>query len=158
MIISLTVNGDVRDVAAEPHYLLSDVLRDRLDLTATHVGCEQGICGACTVLVDGQPARACLLFAVQMEGHAITTLEGREPSPELRALRAAFHAHHAQQCGFCTPGILMTFAAYLRDHPDCDEAGIRAVLGGNLCRCTGYGPIVRAIMAAAAALREAADV
>jgi len=152
--LTLSVNGAAHEVSVEPRKLLSDTLREDVGLTGTHVGCEHGVCGACTVLVDGQPARACLLFAAQMEGHEVTTVEGLTPTDGLSPLQRALHEEHGLQCGFCTPGILTTFEAYLRDHPDPSDADIREVLAGNLCRCTGYGNIVRAIRKAARALRE----
>lgn len=154
--IALTVNGESHEVTVPPRKLLSDVLREDLGLTGTHVGCEHGVCGACTVLIDGQPARACLTFAVQMEGHELTTIEAVVEGEKLSPLQQALHEEHGLQCGFCTPGIVMTFTAYLRDNPDPDEAQVRAVLSGNLCRCTGYQNIVGAVMKAAAKLRDGA--
>ncbi len=154
--IRLTVNGDSHEVSVEPRKLLSDVLREDLRLTGTHVGCEHGVCGACTVLVDGAPTRACLIFAIQMEGREITTVEGLTPAEGLSPLQQALHEEHGLQCGFCTPGIVTTFEAYLRENPDPTEADIREVLAGNLCRCTGYQNIVRAIGKAAKAMREGA--
>lgn len=151
---TLTVNGETHEVFAEPRKLLSDVLREDLRLTGTHVGCEHGVCGACTVLVDGGPARACLLFAIQMEGREITTVEGVTPTEGLSPLQQALHEEHGLQCGFCTPGIITTFEAFLRENPDPGEDEIREVLAGNLCRCTGYNNIVRAVRKAAAAMRE----
>ncbi len=152
-MITLSVNGELHEVAVEPRRLLSDVLRENLGLTGTHVGCEHGVCGACTVLVDGAPVRACLAFAVQMEDHAISTIELVATAGRYSALQQAMHEEHALQCGFCTPGIVMTFEAYLKQNPDPDEAEIREVLSGNLCRCTGYQNIVAAILKAAAAMR-----
>ena len=152
-IITLTVNGQSFEAAVEPRRLLSDVLREDLGLTGTHVGCEHGVCGACTVLVDGAPTRACLTFAMQMEGHAITTIEAVAADGRYSVLQQAMHEEHALQCGFCTPGIIMTFEAYLKEHNDPNEAEIRDVLSGNLCRCTGYQNIVAAVMKAAAAMR-----
>ena len=152
-LITLTVNGQAHEVAVEPRRLLSDVLREDLGLTGTHVGCEHGVCGACTVLVDGAPARACLIFAVQMEGHAIATIESVATDGRYSALQQAMHEEHALQCGFCTPGIVMTFEAYLKQNPDPSEAEIRDVLSGNLCRCTGYQNIVAAVLKAAAVMR-----
>jgi carbon-monoxide dehydrogenase small subunit len=152
-IITLTVNGQSFEAAVEPRRLLSDVLREDLGLTGTHVGCEHGVCGACTVLVDGAPTRACLTFAMQMEGHAITTIEAVAADGRYSVLQQAMHEEHALQCGFCTPGIIMTFEAYLKEHNDPSEAEIRDVLSGNLCRCTGYQNIVAAVMKAAAAMR-----
>ncbi|MGB0084671.1 MAG: (2Fe-2S)-binding protein [Rhodomicrobiaceae bacterium] len=152
--IILTVNGETREARVEPRRLLSDVLRDDLGLTGTHVGCEHGVCGACTVLVDGRPVRACVTFAVQMEGHEITTIEAVAANGRYSPLQQALHEEHGLQCGFCTPGIIMTFEAYLKDNADPSEAEIRDVLSGNLCRCTGYQNIVAAIRKAAAAMRE----
>ena len=141
-MIALHVN-DVRHTAeVEPRTLLSDLLRHELGLTGTKVGCEQGTCGACTVQLDGEPVRACLLFAVQADGAHVTTIEGLEPGP----LQRAFHAHHALQCGFCTAGILITLDAYLKDHLEPTEAELKHALAGNLCRCTGYAPIVEAVL------------
>lgn len=151
--ITLRVNGEEHAVAVPARRLLSDVLRDDLGLTGTHVGCEHGVCGACTVLIDGAPARACLTFAVQAEGHEITTVEALAEGGRMSPLQEALHAEHGLQCGFCTPGILMTFAAYLRDNPAPGKAEVRDVLSGNLCRCTGYQNIVAAVMRAAEAMR-----
>ena len=145
----LKVNGATYDVRAEPRKLLSDVLREDCRLTGTHVGCEHGVCGACTVLVDSRPARACLLYAVQMEGHEITTIEALAASGAPSALQRALHEAHGLQCGFCTPGIVMTFEAYLKENPKPSEEEVRDVLSGNLCRCTGYQNIVAAILKAA---------
>jgi len=149
--IRVTVNGvdETRDV--EPRLLLSDFLRHTLGLTGTHVGCEHGVCGACTVLVDGEPVRACLMFAVQVDGATITTVEGLAPAADapLHPLQSAFREAHALQCGFCTPGILMSMVAFLRDQPSPTERDIREALSGHLCRCTGYTNIVRAVAAAA---------
>ncbi|SSC68568.1 (2Fe-2S)-binding protein [Ciceribacter selenitireducens] len=153
-LISLTVNGETREAMVEPRKLLVDVLREDFGLTGTHVGCEHGVCGACTVLIDDQPARACLTYAVQMEGHEITTIEA-VGGIGLSLLQQAMHEEHGLQCGFCTPGIVMTFEAFLRDTPDPTEEEVRDVLSGNLCRCTGYQNIVAAVMKAAAAMREA---
>ncbi len=150
---AFTVNGKIHEVSAEPRKLLSDVLREDLRLTGTHVGCEHGVCGACTVLVDGQPSRACLIFAIQMQGRKITTVEGLTPAEGLSPLQQALHEDHGLQCGFCTPGIITTFEAYLRENPDPGDEEIREVLSGNLCRCTGYGSIVRAVKKAARAMR-----
>jgi carbon-monoxide dehydrogenase small subunit len=148
--VSLSVNGQAQVRAVPPRLLLSDFLRHELGLTGTHVGCEQGVCGACTVLVDGQPARSCLLLTVQVDGAEITTVEGLAPSEtELHPLQAAFRDEHGLQCGFCTPGILVSTFALLRDGPAPTDAEIREVLGGHLCRCTGYYNIVRAVQRAA---------
>ena len=153
--LTLTVNGQNHEIVAAPRLLLSDALRDLCQLTGTHVGCEHGVCGACTVLVDEQPTRACLTFAVQMEGHAVRTIESVGEPARLSVLQQALHECHGLQCGFCTPGIVMSFEAYLRDHPDPSEAEVRAVLSGHICRCTGYQNIVDAILLAARRLREA---
>ena len=144
--VGVTVNGTAHAADVEPRLLLSDFLRHELGLTGTHVGCEHGVCGACTVLVDGEPVRACLMFAVQVDGAAVTTVEGLAPAggAELHPLQAAFREAHALQCGFCTPGILMSMVAFLRDHPAATEPDIREALAGHLCRCTGYANIVRA--------------
>jgi aerobic-type carbon monoxide dehydrogenase small subunit (CoxS/CutS family) len=137
----LRINGVPHEAEAEPRTLLSDFIRDR-GLTGTKVGCEHGVCGACTVQVDGEPVRSCLMLAIQAEGSDVRTIEGLEPGP----LHQSFHEHHALQCGFCTAGILMTIDAFLREHPDPSEDEVREALSGNLCRCTGYRPIVRAIL------------
>ena len=153
--VALSVNGKRHEVRVEPRKLLSDVLREDLRLTGTHVGCEHGVCGACTVLLDGRPARACLLFAVQVAGHEVTTIEGLSRDG-LSPLQQALHEEHGLQCGFCTPGIVLTFEVWLREHPEPTEDEIRDALSGNLCRCTGYHNIVRAIAKAAARQAEAA--
>ena len=152
--IRLHVNGRDHDIEVAPRKLLSDALREDCRLTGTHVGCEHGVCGACTVLVDGRPARSCLAFAVQMEGHEIRTVESVAEADRLSPLQQALHEEHGLQCGFCTPGIVMTFEAFLRDHPDPSDEQIREALSGNLCRCTGYHNIVAAIRKAARRLRE----
>jgi carbon-monoxide dehydrogenase small subunit len=144
----LSVNGERHAVRAEPRKLLSDVLREDCRLTGTHVGCEHGVCGACTVLVDGRPARACLIYAVQMQGHEITTIEAVAKEGKLSRLQQALHEAHGLQCGFCTAGIVMTFEAYLKENPRPTEAEVREALSGNLCRCTGYHNIVAAILRA----------
>jgi carbon-monoxide dehydrogenase small subunit len=151
--ISLQVNGRQHDLMVEPRKLLSDALREDCRLTGTHVGCEHGVCGACTVLINGRPARACLTFAVQMRGHEITTIEAVAGDGKLSPVQQAMHDEHGLQCGFCTPGIVMTFEAFLKEHPDPTEEQIRDALSGNLCRCTGYHNIVAAIKRAAANLR-----
>ncbi|KFE36528.1 (2Fe-2S)-binding domain-containing protein [Thioclava atlantica] len=133
--------------------LLSDVLRDDIGLTGTHVGCEHGVCGACTILIDGRPARACLTFAVQMEGHEVTTIEAVGRPDTLSALQQALHEEHGLQCGFCTPGIVVTFEHYLRENTNPTAEDVRDVLSGNLCRCTGYQNIVVAVLKAAARMR-----
>ena len=157
--IYLTVNGTRHEVHCEPRKLLSDTLREDCRLTGTHVGCEHGVCGACTVLIDGRPARSCLAYAVQMDEVQITTIEAVAQDGRLSPLQQAMHECHGLQCGFCTPGIVMTFEAYLREHPSPSEAEVREALSGNLCRCTGYQNIVRAILRAAARMRgESVDV
>ena len=148
----VTVNGIQYERDVEPRLLLSDFLRQDLELTGTHVGCEHGVCGACTILLDGEPVRSCLMLAVQADGAAVTTVEGLAPgADELHPLQSAFREAHGLQCGFCTPGILMTMVAFLRDHPTPDEAEIRDALGGHLCRCTGYQNIVDAVKLASGA-------
>ncbi len=146
--ITVTVNGEVHQAAVEPRLLLADFLRHTLGLTGTHVGCEHGVCGACTVLIDGDSARACLMFAVQAGGCRIETVESLGHIGQLNALQDAFHEHHALQCGFCTPGMLMTATDLLRKYPLVSDDDIRKGLSGNLCRCTGYQHIVKAIRAA----------
>jgi carbon-monoxide dehydrogenase small subunit len=149
-LIELSVNGARRRGAAEPRMLLVDFLRHELDLTGTHVGCEHGVCGACTVLVDGEPVRSCLMLAVQAEGHEIETVEGLAPSPEdLHPIQQAFRAKHGLQCGFCTPGMLMATKTLLETYPDPSEEQIRDYLSGNICRCTGYSFIIEAVKEAA---------
>jgi aerobic carbon-monoxide dehydrogenase small subunit len=148
--ISVTVNGVAYERTVEPRLLLSDFLRYELGLTGTHVGCEHGVCGACTVLIDGDSARACLYFAIQAGGRTIETVESLGTPEMLSPLQQRFREHHALQCGFCTPGMLMTCVDLLRKHPLADDAEIRAGLSGNLCRCTGYEHIVRAVRAAVA--------
>jgi carbon-monoxide dehydrogenase small subunit len=145
--VDLTVNGVAARRTIEPRLLLSDFLRNELGLTGTHVGCEHGVCGACTVLLDGEAVRSCLVFAVQADGRAVTTVEGLTDGAGdvLHPLQAAFREAHGLQCGFCTPGILMTLVPFLRDHPHPDEREIREALSGNLCRCTGYQNIVAAV-------------
>lgn len=147
--VTLTVNGQRYDLYLQPRKLLSDALREDVGLTGTHVGCEHGVCGACTVLVNGRPMRSCLLFAVQMAGDEITTIEAVAQDGTYSPLQKAFHEEHGLQCGFCTPGIILTFESYLQTNPDPTEEEIRDVLSGNLCRCTGYQNIVKAIMKAA---------
>ena len=150
LTISVTVNGERYERTVEPRLLLSDFLRHELGLTGTHVGCEHGVCGACTILFDDQPARACIMLAAQADGHQIQTIEGLAgPDGELNPLQSAFRECHGLQCGFCTPGILMTMTAFLREHPKPSETEIRGALSGNLCRCTGYQHIVEAVQRAA---------
>ncbi len=148
--IALAVNGQSYDELVEPRTSLADFLRDQLNLTGTHVGCEHGVCGACTVLIDGRSARSCLFLAVQADGAEIETVEGLGTMDNLAPLQQAFREHHALQCGFCTPGMLMTCVDLLRNQALLSEAEIRDGLSGNLCRCTGYQHIVRAVAALAA--------
>ena len=156
--VDIRVNGQPRVVAVEPRLTLADFLREVCRLTGTHLGCEHGVCGACTVLLDGRAVRACLLFAVQADGADVTTIEGiASPDGELSPVQQAFRDCHGLQCGFCTPGFVVTVTAFLRDHPDPTDEQIRAGLSGNLCRCTGYQNIVEAVQAAAAAQREARE-
>ena len=148
--VRLTVNGTVYEREVEPRLLLSDFLRHELGLTGTHVGCEHGVCGACTVLLEGEAVRSCLLFAIQADGATISTVEGLGADAEhLHPLQDAFWEAHGLQCGFCTPGILMTMSAFLKRNPRPSEQEIRRALSGNLCRCTGYQHIVDAVMLAA---------
>ncbi|MCM3880220.1 MAG: (2Fe-2S)-binding protein [Vicinamibacterales bacterium] len=145
MLLRLTVNGVSYERDVEPRLLLSDFIRQDLELTGTHVGCEHGVCGACTVLFDGEPVRSCIMLAVQANGHQLQTIEGLAgPAGELNPLQAAFRTAHGLQCGFCTPGILMTLTAFLRDTANPSDAQIREALSANLCRCTGYHHIVEA--------------
>jgi len=154
--VKLTVNGAAHERAIEARLTLADFLRHEIGLTGTHLGCEHGVCGACTVLIDGQTARSCLTFAVQATGRAVTTIEGLAgPDGRLNVLQQAFVEHHGLQCGFCTPGMLMTLTELLHDNPDPTEAEVRDALTGNLCRCTGYAGIVAAALDAARRLREA---
>ena len=149
MRVSVTVNGVRHEDDVEPRLLLSDFIRQNLGLTGTHVGCEHGVCGACTILFDGEPARSCIMLAVQANGHAVQTVESlASPDGALHPIQAAFKDAHGLQCGFCTPGILMTLSAYLRDHPAPTEPEIREALSANLCRCTGYQHIVDAVIRA----------
>ena len=149
--IRLTVNGRDHTARVEPRTSLADCLRDALDLTGTHVGCEHGVCGACTVLLDGEPVRSCLMLAVQAAGHGVTTVEGLSPDEGLSPLQQAFQDRHGLQCGYCTPGILLATHAFLREHPAPTHEEIREMLAGHLCRCTGYHFIVEAVEAAARA-------
>jgi carbon-monoxide dehydrogenase small subunit len=149
--IKVTVNGVAYERTVEPRLLLSDFLRHALGLTGTHVGCEHGVCGACTVLLDGDSVRSCLLFAVQVDGAGVETVEGLGAIGKMNALQEAFHEHHALQCGFCTPGMLMTATELLRKYPLANDDDIREGLSGNLCRCTGYEHIVRAVRTVARA-------
>jgi aerobic-type carbon monoxide dehydrogenase small subunit (CoxS/CutS family) len=154
MQVAFTVNDKPVEVEVEPRTSLADCLRDALRLTGTHIGCEHGVCGACTVIVDGAAVRSCLMLAVQAENSTIVTVEGLSLEDGLTPLQTAFRKHHALQCGFCTPGMLTTAHALLSDEPDADEDRIRSVLSGNLCRCTGYIPIVEAVLEARAAYRK----
>ena len=156
--ITLTVNGYKRTAEAEPRVTLLDFLRGNLGVTGAHMGCEHGICGACSVLVEGEPVRACLMFAVQAAGKAVTTVEGLAGSDgEPSVLQEAFRDAHGLQCGYCTPGMLIAAQALLAENPGPDEADIREAIGGNICRCTGYVQIIEAIKLAATTLREAAQ-
>ncbi len=144
--LSVTINGLPVEKKVEPRLLLSDFLRHELGLTGTHVGCEHGVCGACTILMDGQAVRSCLMFAVQADGHEITTVEGLAPAPDvLHPLQEAFREAHGLQCGFCTPGFLISLIPFLEQNPNPSETEIREALSGNLCRCTGYQNIVKAV-------------
>ena len=149
-VIKLTVNGRAREGRAEARLTLVDFLRDELNLTSTHIGCEHGVCGACSVILDGRPVRSCLMYAVQADGADITTVEGLEgEDAALSPLQDAFWENHAMQCGYCTPGMLIAAHALLQENPDPDEDAIREAIGGNLCRCTGYQQIVEAVQMAA---------
>jgi len=147
MRIGLTVNGERHEAEVEPRLALADFLRNELRLTGTHLGCEHGVCGSCTVIVDGAPARSCLLLCAQLDGSEVETVESLA-SDELNDLQRAFREEHALQCGFCTPGLLMTATSLLRENPAPTEAEARVAVAGNLCRCTGYGGIVAAIVRA----------
>jgi aerobic-type carbon monoxide dehydrogenase small subunit (CoxS/CutS family) len=152
--ISVEINGRTYGGEVEPRTLLSDFIRHGAGLTGTKVGCEQGVCGACTVQLDGEPVRSCLMLAVQAEGRTIRTVEGLAENGGLHPLQRAFHEAHALQCGFCTPGFLMSMEAYLREHPAPGEEELREALAGNLCRCTGYLGIIEAVEHAAREMRE----
>ena len=153
--VTVTVNEKAYQRQVEPRMLLSDFLRHELGLTGTHVGCEHGVCGACTILFDGESARSCLMFAVQADGHQITTVEGLAQSDDnLHPIQQAFWEAHGLQCGYCTPGILMTLVPFLKQNPDPSEDEIRHALSGNLCRCTGYQHIVDAVRLAAEKMKE----
>ena len=154
--VRLTVNGQAVEADVDPRTTLADFLRDRLGLTGTHLGCEHGVCGACTVLLDGRSVRSCLLFAVQTNGHDVTTVEGlARPDGSLHPIQQAFHEQHGLQCGFCTPGFLLTVRELLETNPDPSDDEIRSWLSGNLCRCTGYQNIVAAVHLAAQRMRPA---
>ncbi|MDU0312831.1 (2Fe-2S)-binding protein [Phycicoccus sp. M110.8] len=154
--VTVTVNGVPRHARVPARRLLSDFLRHDLGLTGTHVGCEHGVCGACTVLLDGRPARSCLVFAVTAQAHAVTTVEGLGTREAMGPVQRAFAECHGLQCGFCTPGFLTTVTAYLEEHPHPTQDEAREAISGNLCRCTGYQNIVRSVLRAAE-LREAAE-
>ena len=148
MLIKFEVNGTAVEVEVEPRQSLADCLRDNLQLTGTHLGCEHGVCGACTVIVNGEAVCACLMLAVQADGDKVVTVEGLSDDDALSPLQAAFRKHHALQCGFCTPGMITTAHALLSKEPNADADRVREVLSGNICRCTGYIPIVEAVLAA----------
>ena len=152
--LSVTVNGESYQKEIDPRTLLSDFLRNDLGLTGTHVGCEHGVCGACTVLLDGDPVRACLLFAPQVHNHEVLTVEGLGTMDDLHPLQEAFREAHALQCGFCTPGFLTTLVPYLEENPNPSEEEIREAISGNLCRCTGYQHIVDAVKLAAESMKS----
>jgi carbon-monoxide dehydrogenase small subunit len=154
--ITVTVNGKPYQREVEARLTLVDFLRNELRLTGTHIGCEHGVCGACTILFDGASVRSCLMFAVQANGHSIDTVEGLADGDRLNPLQESFRTHHALQCGFCTPGMLMTLTEFLRDHPNPTEHDVRVAISGNLCRCTGYQAIVTAALDAAEKIRNKA--
>jgi 2-furoyl-CoA dehydrogenase 2Fe-2S iron sulfur subunit len=157
-LVRFKLNGKAIEGEAEPRMLLSDFLRQQIGATGTHVGCEHGVCGACTIEVDGMLTRACLMLAVQIDGCDLRTVEGLSPSPDrLGILQRAFRRNHALQCGFCTAGILMSLDHYLARHPLADESEVQDLLSGHLCRCTGYTPIIRAALEAAAELAAASE-
>ncbi|HKZ30250.1 MAG TPA: (2Fe-2S)-binding protein [Acidimicrobiia bacterium] len=153
MQVTTTVNGRLVSEDVEPRLLLVHFLRERLGLTGTHIGCETSYCGACTVLLGGRAVKSCTMLAVQAEGAQVTTIEGLATSDDLHPMQDAFSVHHALQCGFCTPGMILAAVALLADHPDPTDQQIRVALDGNLCRCTGYEPIVRAVEDASARMR-----
>ncbi len=150
----ITVNGETQSAEVEPRTLLVHFLRETLGLTGTHIGCDTTSCGACTVLLDGVPVKSCTMFAVQAEGREVTTVEGLETTAGLHPVQEGFHEEHGLQCGFCTPGMMLTTVALLEEHPDPSEEQIRWALSGNVCRCTGYQNIVKAVRHAAAASRQ----
>ncbi|HEX2368597.1 MAG TPA: (2Fe-2S)-binding protein [Acidimicrobiia bacterium] len=154
--VSLRVNGVTYEVEVEPRKTLADAIREDCGLTGTHLGCEHGVCGACTVLVDGEPVRSCLLFAVQCEGAEIRTVEGLADGDTLHPMQQAFWDNHGLQCGFCTPGFLMLAVAVLEDDPEIDEVGLREAMSSNLCRCTGYQNILTSVRAAQEAMQRPA--
>lgn len=155
-LVTLNVNGREHELLLESRRTLADTLRDDLGLTGTHLGCEHGICGACTVLLDGEPVRSCLVFGVQADGHEVCTVESLADGDELSDLQQAFSRHHGLQCGFCTPGFLMLAEAYLHTEPEGNSEEVREVVSANLCRCTGYQGIVEAVIEVAAERRERA--
>ncbi|MBX3046251.1 MAG: (2Fe-2S)-binding protein [Anaerolineales bacterium] len=156
--ISVTVNGKAIEKSVEPRLLLADFIRHEVGLTGTHVGCEHGVCGACTILFDGKPVRSCIMLAVQANGHVITTVEGLATSEDnMHPIQNAFWEAHGLQCGFCTPGILMTLVPFLEENKDPSEAEVREAISGNLCRCTGYQHIVDATLLAAKKLNEVTE-
>ena len=155
--VKVTVNGSPREATVEPRLTLADFLRERCHLTGTHLGCEHGVCGACTVIVDGEAARSCLMFAVQADGAEVTTVEGLSTDGELTAVQSAFRDCHGLQCGFCTPGFVVSVTAFLDRNPDPSDDEIRHALSGNLCRCTGYQGILRAVRQPADAARPGPD-
>jgi carbon-monoxide dehydrogenase small subunit len=153
--VDMTVNGERRHGVVEPRKTLADFLREDCSLTGTHLGCEHGVCGACTVMLDGSAVRSCLMFAVQAHGHEVITVEGLAgPDNELNAVQAAFRSEHGLQCGFCTPGFVMSATALLQENPDPSDDDIREGLSGNLCRCTGYEGILRAVRVAAQSMSD----
>jgi aerobic-type carbon monoxide dehydrogenase small subunit (CoxS/CutS family) len=151
--VQLTVNGKAYERLVEPRYLLADFLRHEIGLKGTHIGCEHGVCGACTVMIDGRTARSCLHFAAAVDGAEITTVEGLAGEDRLNPIQQAFHEHHALQCGYCTPGFLMTVTEFLQRNPNPSRNDIRIALTNNICRCTGYANIIDAVAAAADAMR-----
>ena len=156
MRVGVTINGERRDADVEPRLLLVHLIREVFRLTGTHIGCDTSHCGACTVLLDGRPVKSCTVFAVQADGRAVMTVEGLEQDGKLHPLQEAFMAEHGLQCGYCTPGMLMTSVAFLKKNPKPTEDEIRRAISGNLCRCTGYVNIVKAIQHAAAAIQGGA--
>jgi carbon-monoxide dehydrogenase small subunit len=153
--ITVTINGKAHDATVETRTHLGDFVRQQLGLTGTHLGCEHGVCGACTVLVDGDAVRSCLMLAVQANGREVTTVEGLAESPtKLHPVQEAFWKHHGLQCGFCTPGMMISIVAFLKDNPDPTEAEVREAISGNICRCTGYQNIVAAALDAAAVMKQ----
>ena len=157
MKVAFEINGKPVEIDVEPRLSLADCLRDVLGLTGTHLGCEHGVCGACTVIVDGEAVRSCLALAVQSDGRKIVTVEGLSDDERLSPLQAAFRRNHALQCGFCTPGMVTTAHALLSEEPDADADRVREVLSGNICRCTGYVPIVEAVLEVRAAYADGED-